>query len=87
MNFERRDDGGLRAWSDDVPGLILSHTDIDGVLEDVVTALGVMLSEQLGHPVEARPVVDMREWLETKGIISPEHFVSGKREYAAAFVN
>jgi len=67
VNFERRDDGGLRAWSDDVPGLILSHTDIDGVLEDVVTALGVMLSEQLGHPVEARPVVDIREWLETKG--------------------
>jgi hypothetical protein len=58
--FEERPGGGLRAWSDDVPGLVLSHSDVDAVLADVGKALGVLLSERHAGrgqdlPVKLRP--------------------------------
>jgi hypothetical protein len=53
--FERRPDGGLRAWSDDVPGLVLSHRDHDGVLADVITGIREILSDRLGVAIEVRP--------------------------------
>ena len=53
--FEARPDGGLRAYSDDVPGLVLSSPDVDGVLEDVTEALKFILSERLGANVEVAP--------------------------------
>ena len=53
--FEARPDGGLRAYSDDVPGLVLSSPDVDGVLEDVTEALKFILSERLGADVEVAP--------------------------------
>lgn len=81
--FERRPDGGLRAWSDDVPGLVLSHTDVDGVLADVTAALKVILSHQLNAEIEVKPLVDMREFLENKGIVAPKGFVPPSKEYVA----
>lgn len=78
VTFERREDGGLRAWSEDVPGLVLSHTDVEGVLSDVKTALGVILSERLGQDVEAHPLVELREHLERNGVVEP-----GPKEYVA----
>jgi hypothetical protein len=33
--FEDHEDGGLRAYSDDVPGFVLSHSDRGAVLADV----------------------------------------------------
>lgn len=83
VTFERRDDGGLRVWSDDVPGLVLSHTDIDGVLEDVKAALEMILSERLGQQVEAHPLVGLREHLEQNGVVDPSGFVPGPKEYVA----
>lgn len=84
VTFEKRDDGGLRVWSADVPGLVLSHADVDAVLEDVKTALEVLLSEQLGHPVAARPLLNMREMLEDGGVVAPKREVTpGPREYVA----
>lgn len=32
IRIEPREDGGLRIWSDDIPGLILSHNDQEAVL-------------------------------------------------------
>ena len=81
--FESRPDGGLRAYSDDVPGLVLSSMDIDGVLEDVTEALSVILSERLGGTVEVEPLPDIREALESSGIVAPKEFVLGPREYVA----
>jgi hypothetical protein len=34
-----REDGGLRVWSDDLPGLILSHPDQLKVLKDIGPAI------------------------------------------------
>lgn len=87
--FERRDDGGLRAWSEEVPGLVLSHTDVDGVIEDVRTALEVILTDALGKPVIASPLDsyrDIRAMLEDGGIVDRQPFVPGAREYVA-YVN
>lgn len=43
--IERREDGGLRVWSDNVPGFVLSHRDKDAVLSDLGLALKVFLDE------------------------------------------
>ena len=45
ITIERREDGGLRVWSDDLPGLVLSHVDSDAVLTDLGSALKVLLGE------------------------------------------
>ena len=81
--FERREDGGLRAFSDDVPGLVLSSLDIDGVIADVPVALSYILSKRLKATVEVEPLPNIREALEDGGLVSREHFVPGPREYIA----
>ena len=40
--LQRRSDGGLRVWSHQVPGLILSHSDPQKVMADVMPALDVL---------------------------------------------
>jgi hypothetical protein len=81
--FEPRDDGGLRVWSDDVPGLVLSHTNVDGVLEDVPEALRVILSHQFNTDIDVKPLGNIREMLEDNGIVAPRGFVPGPKEYVA----
>ena len=81
--FEARPDGGLRVYSDDVPGLVLSSTDIDGVLEDIPNALSIILSERLNAEIEVEPLPNIREALEDNGIVSPRSFIAGPREYLA----
>jgi hypothetical protein len=81
--FESRPDGGLRAWSDDVPGLVLSHTNIDGVLEDVTEALKLILSHKFETEIDVKPLADIREMLENNGIVAPKGFVPGHKEYVA----
>lgn len=44
LHFSPREDGGLRIWSDDVPGLILSHSDQDAAMADLGPALAALLS-------------------------------------------
>lgn len=81
--FEQRPDGGLRVWSDDVPGLVLSSTDIDGVLADVTSTLGVMLSHLMNTDIEVEPLGNITEALENDGIVPPKGFVPGLKEYVA----
>ena len=81
--FEARPDGGLRAYSDDVPGLVLSSLDIDGVLEDVTEALKVILSHKFNAEIDVKPLTDIREALESNGIVAPKGFVPGPKEYVA----
>jgi hypothetical protein len=81
--FEARPDGGLRAYSDDVPGLVLSSPDIDGVLGDVTQALSVILSERFKANVKVEPLAGIREALESNGVVAPKAFVVGPREYVA----
>jgi hypothetical protein len=57
--------------------------DIDGVLEDVTEALQVILSERLRGTVQVEPLGNIREALESDGIVAPKGFVPGPREYVA----
>jgi hypothetical protein len=66
VTFEKRADGGLRAFCDKVPGFVLSHSDADKVMADVVPSLECILTamygcnmkveraQELGQPDEAQ---------------------------------
>ena len=42
LTLERREDGGLRVYSDDVPGLILSGRNPDKVMATVLDAINAL---------------------------------------------
>lgn len=73
----------MRAWSEDVPGLILSNHDVDGVLADVPSALSVILSHRLDTEVVVEPLSDIREILVSNGVVPPKGFTPGPKEYVA----
>lgn len=83
VTFERREDGGLRVYSDDVPGLILSGPDPVAVFEDVVPALERLFERNKGLRVEFAPTVNVETFLEENGILPPPE-QSGVRVYVAA---
>ena len=87
IHFERRDDGGLRAWSDDVPGFVLSHHDADLVLADIQPALETILSCRLDSEVEISPLGDIRQALEDSGVVTPESPFLQTKEYVAKSIN
>jgi hypothetical protein len=62
---------------------VLSHTDIDGVLDDVTEALKVILSHKFNAEIDVQPLPNMRDVLESNGIVAPKGFVPGPREYVA----
>ena len=84
LHFERREDGGLRAWSEQVPGFLLSHRSADAVLSDVQPALEGILSAQLGYEIKTTPLHDIKDALTDCGVLepSPEH-IPDHVEYAA----
>lgn len=49
VTIEPREDGGLRVYSDEVPGLVLSHSDPDAIMRDVLPALRILLSDGEFH--------------------------------------
>lgn len=61
VRFEEREDGGLRAYSDDVPGFVLSHSNGELVVADVVPALEGILSAMYGIEVEVDPLESLRD--------------------------
>jgi hypothetical protein len=63
VRFERRPDGGLRAYSDDVPGFVLSHSDPELVMKDVGPALAGIMSYLLGAEVTVNPLPTFAELL------------------------
>ena len=64
VSLEPREDGGLRAYSDDVPGFVLSHSDADGVLADVKPTLEIILSALFNVPVSVSELASVRELVE-----------------------
>jgi hypothetical protein len=69
VTIERRDDGGLYVYSDDLPGFVLSHFNAHAVLADIEPVLSVFLSRKFGHEVNVRPMVWLREALVRDGMI------------------
>jgi hypothetical protein len=57
VTLEHREDGGLRAYSEDVPGFVLSNPDPSVVLSDIAVALETILSSMWGVNVVAGPLV------------------------------
>jgi hypothetical protein len=63
VTFEHRADGGLRAYSDDVPGFVLSHSDQSAVMADVRPALEAILSDMFHTKVTVSELAPLRERL------------------------
>jgi hypothetical protein len=86
VRFERREDGGLRAWCDEIPGFALSHADADAVLSDVQPALEGILTYQFGEPYITSPLYNnIRAALEQDGVLDPPatEMVPEQVEYVA----
>ena len=81
VTLEPRDDGGLRAYSDDVPGFVLSNRDPSIVLSDVPAALAAILSAMWGVKVVAGPLVKPNRAGGFDGDLTESTF--SPREYAA----
>jgi hypothetical protein len=82
VHFERREDGGLTVWSDDLPGLTLSHRDPALVLEDVPSAIAGLVTDMLGERVRVEPLVGLHEALHPEAATKPD-IPSGTREYVS----
>lgn len=67
--FERREDGGLRVYSEDVPGFVLSHSDAGLILGDVQHALESILSHMHGKPMRTVLIGDLEDELQHEGIV------------------
>lgn len=80
--FESRADGGLRAWSPDLPGFVLSHRNIDGLLADVEPALKTILDYRFDTNIAVQKLENIREALEDDGLVAPRS-PFGRREYVA----
>ena len=78
--IEPRDDGGLRVWSEDLPELVLSHSDADKVIADLPRALEVILSARLGLAVRVQELTAL-PGLGTAAQTPPP--LSALREFAA----
>ena len=57
VTFERRADGGLRASSEDVPLLQLSHLNPQAVVDSVKPALEGIISSLTGHNVQVQQLL------------------------------
>lgn len=56
VRFTKRDDGGLRAYCDAVPGFYLSGIDRRAVMRDVVPALKALMRTNFDIDVEVSPL-------------------------------
>lgn len=54
VTLERRNDGGLYVYSDDLPGFVLSHLDAHAVVSDIEPALAEFLSHKLSRKVTVK---------------------------------
>ena len=75
VRLERRADGGLRAYSEDVPGFVLSHINPDAVLADVKPALEGILSYMLNANVEVEPLSHLRTEISGAEIIDDPPYI------------
>jgi hypothetical protein len=85
VTLEPREDGGLRAYSDDVPGFVLSHRDPEKVLADIKPALEAILSDMWNATVHTDVLLTIRdpEDLYERRVIDP--CTPQKVEYVAEF--
>jgi hypothetical protein len=85
VHFERRADGGLYVWSEDLPGLNLSHEDPARVLLDVKLTIEGLFTDMLGQRVRVEPLVGIQEALFPDKDRSRQ-IPSGIREYVSRLI-
>jgi hypothetical protein len=56
VRFRKRDDGGLRAFCDEVPGFYLSGSDRRAIMGDVIPALELLVRTNLAISVQVSPL-------------------------------
>lgn len=69
VTFQPRDDGGLRAFCESLPGFVMSHSNAALLLADVEPVLETMLSSVMGCRVVVTPMIDVAEAL---GVHAPQ---------------
>jgi hypothetical protein len=79
VTFERRADGGLMAYSEDVPGFVLSHTNTQDVLADVKPALEGILSHMFGGSVVVEELSRLHD--QFSGLQAERQSIAPQREY------
>ena len=85
VTFERRDDGGLRAYSADAPGLHLSGPDPELVFRDVIPALETLFADGGEAPVRFGPVLAAAALADPEEDgLSPPQSEREEREYVAS---
>ncbi len=67
VSVEEREDGGLRAWSKQLPELVLSYSDARAVLADLPVALSQILRARFGVDVSVEELRDMPLNFEASG--------------------
>ena len=82
VQFAERDDGGLRAWCDDLPGFVLSHADAQAVLDDLEPALEAILGAKYGCSVQVYRLATADRFGRTSELPIPT-FMIPAREYAS----
>ena len=84
VTIEKREDGGLYVYSDELPGFVLSNKNARAVFGDIEPALSVFLSQKFDRTLAVKPLVGIREALEEKGFIDPMPSAPvTRRDYAA----
>jgi hypothetical protein len=81
VRFVKRDDGGLRAYCDAVPGFYLSGSDKRAVLDDVIPALEALVRSNFEINVTVSPlgygIFQLLEWEQEE----PSNAIEYTREY------
>src|SRR5262245_63323359 len=86
VRFVKRDDGGLRALCDAVPGFYLSGRDPRAVMRDVVPAIERLMKHNVGIEVEVFPLkhaeYELRERIaqDSDSIPEPRDYVIERRD-------
>lgn len=79
VRFKKRDDGGLQAFCDAVPGFCLSGIDKAEVYRDVIPAIEALVAHNLDIKVEVYPLkyglYEMRERDDSSEIPEQEDYV------------
>lgn len=69
--FEPRGDGGLRAYSEDAPGLVLSGSDSEALYNDMIPSLETLFEHNRGIRLKFAPTAEMATILNKGGFLPP----------------
>ena len=81
VRFVKRDDGGLRAFCEAVPGFYLSGADPRAVLRDVVPAIEALMRRNVGLNVEVVALQYAHYELRERPAIDTADDIPAEREY------